>query len=454
MKARSSGIVVLVSVALTACLSLLYLNGQGRRQPDIIVLLLDTTRADHLGAYGYARDTSPCMDRFARENTLYANAYSTAPWTPPSVATIFTGLYPSSHEIYPTEGCLGRRQTGGLEFPRIPWQLPTMARLLRDNGYDTAAVTPNHWIGKEMGFHHGFDSFVFRKNAIAETVNEEAIAALERLASVERRSPFFLYLHYFDPHWTYNPPRPYLAMFDERMPEDGYSEKARRSINGYDAELRYMDDYIQKLFVYLQSKDLYDSSMIVLVGDHGEQFEEHGQLGHGYQLFNEELRVPLIVKFPGHNPPRRVDTVVSTVDLLPTVLDAAGIQKLAYLPGVSLLDEDALAKRRGVLGEIQREFVQRAYINSKGKKLLVGTSKACSETEASDPTSHHIGVYDGLTPSREPLLPDDHQLIRELNSEMADVIQVALRNRIVNKPKGAVFSESAIRELKSLGYLR
>ncbi|MCX6115487.1 MAG: sulfatase, partial [Proteobacteria bacterium] len=322
---------------------------------NVLVLMLDTLRADHLGAYGYQRATSPNIDHFAQENVRFSYTVTAAPWTPPSVASMFTGVYPATHGWMPPNIRPDVKEAA----IKLEDKLVTLAEIFQANGYSTVAVSSNPWISEDFGYQQGFETFIYRESPQAEKIVKIGEAQIDRLLKEDK--PFFMYLHFIDPHDPYTPPDRYKSAFTDAVPGKHYSPRELKYINHYDGEIKYMDAQIGRLFSYLKEQGLYDDLTIILVADHGEQFMEHGQHGHGHQLFNEEVHVPLIVKSPKVLGARVVNITTSTIDVFPTALDAAGIKVTQDIPGVSLLNDTEIESRQGVFTEIQKAFKQRAF---------------------------------------------------------------------------------------------
>lgn len=421
------------------------------RKPPVFVLLLDTLRADHLGTYGYGRDTSPTLDAFASEFVKFDYAVPAAPWTPPSVASIFTGMYASSHGLMPPNS---REEARSAKAALNP-SLETLATLFKKAGYVTAAVSPNPWITNQFGFSRGFDRFKVELRAPAAVITDRALATL---ADYRKRGETpFMYLHYLDPHDPYAPPAEFAARYNGAPPAGEYSEQMRRNINLYDGEIRYLDSQLARLFEGIKSEGMFDDAVIVVVGDHGEQFMEHGYLTHGYQLYNTETHVPLFLKL-GRNTPRRkvVSHTVSTIDIFPTLLSAAGIEPPPQAAlAVPLLDESRQAARAGVFSEIKRKLDQRAFVSFEGKKLIVGDSKEGAGARSDDPSQHVVGVFDRHQEYSERVALKESDEQQELAGEFR-----ALFGKIsALRPGGAVaaapeVSDDTIKQLESLGYLQ
>lgn len=409
-------------------------------KPNIILMVLDTTRADHLGMYGYERDTSPVLDAFSKEAIKFSYAVTTAPWTPPSVATMITGLYPSSHKVMPPNS----RDKALEQFHRLNDNLTTLAELLRDNGYATTGITPNPWTKEEFGYHQGYDKYQFLNREVAGPITTKAIEEIDRLGGKD--APFFLYLHYLDPHDPYTPPEAFTSLFSGPVNARAYDEKTLKKIGLYDGEIRYMDAEIGRLFQHLKNKGLYDSTAFVIVGDHGEQFKERGHQGHGFQLHNEELHVPLLVKAPGYAS-REVDFTVSTVDVYPTIADIAKLPKPSFAQGVSLLSDENSRDRTGVLSEITRIYSQKSITSFDGAKLILDYGKAGETTEQPS-----VGLFDRHKDYLELSSIDDKELLKELVSEFETLYSKYSVDTGAGSPQIGI-SDETVEQLKSLGYL-
>jgi len=322
---------------ITGGLSVLPWSGCRTRVRDgrvnIILITLDTTRADSLGCYGYERDTSPFLDTFANESVLYSRALATSSWTLPAHASLFTGKFTSSHGArYDPEGPFSLASaldpnSDNYKKHRartISSQENTLAQILKDADYLTGAVVSGPWLKKVFRLNKGFDYYADDQiNALngkaAAEVTSQALRWLKRIG----RDPFFLFLNYFDPHYPYSAPGDFCHAF---LPADGRpiatitSPEEMRAL--YDGEIRYMDYHIGQLFKNLKSLGLYDNSMIMVTADHGELFGEHGLLGHGNTLYQEELHIPLIVKYPGTElSAGQEDSPIQLIDILPMILN-------------------------------------------------------------------------------------------------------------------------------------
>jgi arylsulfatase A-like enzyme len=315
-------------------------------RPDIVLLVVDTLRADHLGSYGYTRRTSPHLDALAADSLRFTRAFSSAPWTTPAVAALLTSRHPSSLGITNVQSPL----------PRDVVLLPEM---LQEAGYRTGAFVSHSFVSEKWGFARGFDTFDESnvKGHLATTSPRLVDLAIRWIDDLEPTdSPFFLLVHFFDPHFVYLE-QPGFAFggvepsyhgpvhsgaLPSRLAEapGGLDDADLRELERlYDSEIAVTDRAIGRLLDHLRAKGLYDSALVVATADHGEEFLDHGALDHAKTLYDELMNVPLLVKLPGVEP-TRVDRSVALVDVLPTIADWLDVEPPAETRGVSLLGRD------------------------------------------------------------------------------------------------------------------
>ena len=306
-------------------------------QNNIVLVIVDTLAAEHMSCYGYHRETSPNIDSLAAEGVLYARSQAQAPWTLPAMVTIYTGLTARSH------GCIFRE---GFAWGLDP-DMPILPEYLGDEGYATAAFVNIGYLGPMYGMDKGFDHFSMPEDAghgrAAETV-DETIAWMDSDGFEE---PFLLVFHVFDPHLPYEPPEPYDTMYcsegldghtEWKTDEEGnwYPEQRQHMVDLYDSEIRWTDSQIGRLLGELRARGLEDRTLVILTADHGEEFLEHGDWGHGPNLYQHAIHVPLVLSGPGVE--SGVDSsVVGQYDVLPTVLGYCGIPIPEHVEGTDLL---------------------------------------------------------------------------------------------------------------------
>ncbi len=297
--------------------------GRSAARPNVLFITLDTTRYDRLGCYGYDRDTTPRLDELASSSTRYETAIASSSWTLPSHATLFTGKFATSHGArYDPEGPL--KLTDAIAGPKsfddyrargLAANERTLAQMLSEADYRTGAVVGGPWMRRAFGLDKGFqlyddediDSVNGRR---ASDVTRAALAWLDDTEDDDK--PYFLFLNYYDAHAPYDPPEPYRSAFastSEPSPEELY-----------DGEIAYMDFHLGRV---LDAVDL-DRTLVIVTADHGELFGEHGHVGHGNYLYQEEIRVPFIVKVPGVEPSTTTEPA-HHVDVTPLVLAHTGL---------------------------------------------------------------------------------------------------------------------------------
>lgn len=299
-----------------------------KKDPLVIVYLVDTLRADHTTPYGYGRDTTPELAKFAKDAVLFETAIAHSSWTKPSVASMMTSRLPSRHRAVQ------------LRDPLDPGQV-TLAEMLDAKGFATGAVIANSVVyDKDSNFSQGFDVFAGLHGIEGErskVVDTRLVVdrALEFLDS-RRGLPTFLYVHTMDPHVPYSPPAPFDTMF-EPIPTPGHSGMdprydfnepldRERLIAQYDGDIAYGDQQFGRFIDELKRRGAYEDAVILFVADHGEEFLDHGGWLHGRSVFDELVRIPMIVKFPGaRGAALRVKQMVALSDVLPTVLEAVGL---------------------------------------------------------------------------------------------------------------------------------
>jgi len=358
--------------------------------PNIIVITLDTTRADRMGFLGSKRGLTPHLDALARQSAVFTHAYSQAPLTPVSHATIFTGTYPQFHQV--------------LDFPMpLVKELPFAPDILRAHGYHTAAFIGSLALdpaGGAPGFDRGFDTYFadfhsreFREKDRYKTVERrgaEVVAHALAWLKEHPQGPFFLWVHLYDPHDPYDPPEPY---------------KTRYAKQPYDGEIAYMDSVVGKLFAELKVRGLYDSAVITVTADHGESLGAHGEDTHGVFLYDETIHVPLVIKLPHAGAVgKRIENRVELVDILPTWLQTVGFEVPAEVQGESLLglmgasetqNSEAMDTWRDRPAYAESDYPYLAYGWSAlqafrtGKYLYVQAPRRELYDQAADPKAEH-----------------------------------------------------------------
>jgi arylsulfatase A-like enzyme/Flp pilus assembly protein TadD len=283
---------------------------------NVLLISIDTLRADHLGAYGFPRPTTPNIDALAREGVLFKDARTPVPMTLPAHVSLFTGTLP------PTHGLRDNLQN------RLPEGSLTLAEMLKARGFTTGAIVSSFVLDRRFGLSQGFDSYDDRFQAVhkigdlTERKGDEATRRAQEWLDGHQDRPFFLFLHFYDPHDPYEPPEPFASRWKERP---------------YEGEVAFADDCVGQVLQKLRQLGLYESTLIVVTGDHGEMLGEHGEQNHGFFIYEGALRVPLVVRVPGAPAAgAQVEHPVSLIDIAPTVLSLVGAEARKEGQGVDL----------------------------------------------------------------------------------------------------------------------
>ncbi|MCH8242015.1 MAG: sulfatase [Planctomycetes bacterium] len=442
-------------------------SGETAAKPNIILITLESIRTDHVGHFGYDRDTTPAFDELSRQGITFTQANAVTSWTLPSHASMFTGLYPSAHQVVTIRD-------------RLDDDYTTAAELLRDSGYQTAGFISGPFLRKVHNLQQGFDTYDDSFANVDHWASHEDITnpGMEKALTAFLKNgrhpdkPFFLFLYFWDPHFDYIPPSPYDKMF---VPSDAVPIDVRRYehqttvnknitksqlayvVSQYDGEIRCTDAVLGRLWSLLKKLDLWDTTAVIVTADHGEDFFERGKKGHKNDIFAQSIRVPLVIKPPGHTKPRRDERITSLVDLFPTICDLAGVVSAGSTHGRSLL-KAASGSPRTIYFELDALMYMthpdtgRSWTEAdrwrgvrRGRYKLVSIPEknrwALFDVQA-DPTEMH------------PLGPDHGGNMAALRTLLEqyerDMRAVATRK---GKPRPADLNEEELKRLESLGYI-
>jgi choline-sulfatase len=294
-------------------------------RPNIVVIIVDALRVDHLPFYGYPKDTAPFLNRLSQQSSVFARAYAASNWTVPCVGSILTSLYPFQHRVnegIPTRAD-GKAHNKHFAAGAMADSITTMAEIFQSSGYRTFGISSSFFISTERGYAQGFEYFY--KFPMA-TDAADLHAKLAEWEGEMRKGPYFLYLHYTDIHIPYTRRAPWY---------EPKKDKRADIMSAYDSNIPYVDGKIEELYRRL---DWARNTILVVTADHGEELWEHGHRGHNRNLFNTTLHVPLLIHLPGDNrSARRIEPNVSAIDILPTLCDCVGRKPHPQLEGTSLL---------------------------------------------------------------------------------------------------------------------
>jgi arylsulfatase A-like enzyme len=360
MKWRVLLICLLIANSLAGCEGV----EKKKENPNVLFISIDTLRKDHLGIYGYDRPTSPQIDALAKSGIVFDNMISTSSWTLPAHASMLTGKYPAFHGL----------QDDGV---KLAPSVPTIAEYYKKRGYHTMAVVSHVYVSSEFGLERGFDIFddSLIEGGARNPIAEEVVDNFLYLADKMPAKKYFGFIHFFDPHDDYTAPPPFNAKFtnpaytgdingtiqsmlkyyfkEQEMPETD----RQQLIGHYDEEIAYVDSQIGRLLKELKRRGMLDNTVIILTSDHGEEFKDHGQLGHGRTLFGEQLHVPLIiVGYPSVTPGSRNGDLVSSIDFYPTLVNLIGGSNSQHFQGRPIIDNEGINNRFVVAETIRYGF--------------------------------------------------------------------------------------------------
>jgi arylsulfatase A-like enzyme len=495
-----------VGCAFAVALGLSFFHGQAEPtgkggpppegSPNVLVLLIDTLRGDHLSCYGYGKPTSPAMDQFASEGAVFLNTYTQASWTKPATASLMTGLYPSTHQTM-TMG------SGLAESFRI------LPEVYQEKGYRTAIFTSNNLVSPLFGFDQGVDFFYYgkaqmvrelmfgnvvrtllRSNQDRKRMVEDWFWSLESSLRFRERvdydpsaeslnsrflewldegpdRPYFAYIHYIEPHFPYTPPPPFDTLFTSIEPgtyvqptqnfgfqpfdrmEPVERDLLEKVLGEYDGEIAYLDHVLGNFFRELERRGVLDRTIVLLTADHGEEFFDHSMWGHGHSLFNEVVKIPLIMRFPAMIPAgTKVTSVAALVDVMPTLLELSGIEGKVETAGKSLLpllkSKEAESEPRSSYGEVLTGG-RKAWFLTDGTYKILRAQKGVLE---------EIMLFDLRDGDREA-----HDLSDSLPEVKADFVRKM--DKIYQESASKAVAEENMRidkatedQLRALGYIQ
>lgn len=463
-----------------------WLSGCGRRTrregPNIVFILIDTLRADRMGLHGYYRDTTPNINAIAGEGVVFERAIAQSPWTQPSISSLFCSRYPSVHKVLSITRAQAMRWGKAEKMPVFGESFTTLAEVMRDNGYETAAFIANFLMSGYYGFAQGFDHYFdmpWRKvkfNEVAgDVINGEALAWLRRRKSDK---PFFLYLHYMDVHGPYYArPEFHEPLFDqvEQMPNKRKLSDSQKKALGYlttkqaapilkkykdlsdylefwsafyDAGVREEDQLIAGLITGLKGMGLWNDSYVIITADHGEELQEHGYWSHGNTVYHTELHVPLILHWPGVLPAgERIKDTIRLIDIMPTMLDQLHLPAVADMQGRSFKDiiaEHPPAQPVPAFSEAVERPPQKKSLSLGDWKIIATPGRKALElyNVSNDPLEQNNLYAQESTRARELF-----QLLRK---------QVTLNQKLGSKVKAQekLITPEEYERLKSLGYVK
>ena len=442
------------------------ITSSSKEDTNVIIILIDAVRADHLGCYGYKRygvTTSPFIDLFAKQATLFFNCYSQSAWTKSSTTSLLTSLYPTIHGAH-------------LHGYELSEELTTLPEVLQREGYVTYGYTANPHLKRIFNFDQGFDYFddymmqdkvcyaairnipIF-KGMITSLTNKSfgcydrdnaGVANKRILPWIEKHkdSNFFMYLHYMDPHNPYTPPKPYNTLYPYIR-----GDKRSIAIASYDGEISFVDSCIKDLLKKLITLGIYDKTMIILTSDHGEGFIEHDHWYHGYSIYQEQIRIPLIIKYPNRKPNAEVVTSpVRLIDVMPTIFEILEITKnLPDMEGKSLVRSNKEGEMRDVYIDnnlINKNIFKGLIEDNEWKYIFTEASEIKDVSDFGDEELYNIKNDPG---ERQNLLKIKPDIVKRMRKKLAGYLKYCKEKEIASSQVSLDYETA--QQLKSLGYL-
>jgi arylsulfatase A-like enzyme len=426
--------------------------------PNILLIVVDTLRADHVGLYGHERETTPNLDRLAADGSFFRRAYAQSSWTLPSMTSLLTGLLPHQHGV-------GRDPDASLRFGRLAPEIPTVAEQLLAAGYATGAIVNNVFLAPEFGLQRGFgEDYDYRgaSKASIRSAEESVDAALVWLQP--SRHPFFLLLHFMEPHLFYDPAPEVRGTFtgDEQAPipvpfgsdrairvlrkhrPEPESEELEYLKKLYDEEILAVDRAMGRLFEELEKRADWENTVVIVTADHGEEFFDHGGFEHGHTLYGELTRVPLVVHGPGLDL-GEIAGVVEHVDLSRGILGLAGVPSDKGLGGDDLFS----TMRRGEMPEPGSSISENTLYGPPRLSYLDGDYRMHLLPEQKRVEIWELNA-DGLE-ARRLASPELNQEIERMKAALA-ARRGDLSTGVV--AEGPELSEKELSQLMALGYLK
>jgi len=457
---RHGGYVSHVPTAVLLALLLLAVPPAGAAElagcdnPPVILIVVDTLRADRLGVYGYRRNTAPALSSLARSAAVFERAYATSPWTLPTMGSLYTGLLPAQHGA-------GAVLTVGEKvlYGQLRPEPPTIGEALLAFGYPTHAVAGNPNLHARFGVARGFASYDYEAGGMDHLRRADVIVDRALAWIAERHgAPFFLLVHIFDPHMNYDPPAATRGRFTAALPAGRCSlpfaetlrlraglqltDDEQRFVGAaYDEEIAFVDEQMARFAAGLRALGVWQRAVVVFTADHGEELWDHGGFEHGHTMYDELLRVPLLVWGPGVRP-GRIRTPVSLADVAPTLLDALGAPPLPGTAGISLwplLRARRPPAARPLVAESPRYGPRAAAIIRWPHKLIA------------DVDANNVRLFDlAADPGERRELKTSHAATAAaLRAELDRHIASSTRTR----PQAASLDDDTRERLRALGYL-
>ena len=445
-------------------------------RPNVILIVVDTLRADFLGAYGFQGSISPTLDALAAESVVFERCFAQSPWTKPSVASILTSLYPQVHGLTNHDGKYWGEETTELKTGILPDSAVTLAEAMQQSGYATAAFVGNSWLTRPYGFAQGFDVYDDSVNHLLVTFDQLTAAAMAWLdgRSGDTESPFFLYLHPMDVHAPYNAAKedydalvsspslglnlrlaenevPYRRWQNIERRPPWASDQLRRELTywktQYASGVRALDRRLAPFLDYLRESGLLDRSYLVFTSDHGEQLFEHGDWSHGQTLHDHQLHIPLMIRQPGaEGGGRTVPHIVEQIDLMPTLLSLIGADAGGALQGRDV----SQLLRRAAKGDLGASLATATHRRPNLYSLRSERYKLFFDVQSGEVELFDLNYDPG---EQRDVAVAEPEVAAQLQDQLVEKIQASLADGTLESETADIPDEMR-RKLEALGYLQ
>ncbi|MBN1764363.1 MAG: sulfatase-like hydrolase/transferase [Sedimentisphaerales bacterium] len=424
MKRKRHIIIILIFLLIICVAFSLVRNRKSKPIRNVLLISIDTCRADHLSCYGYPEINTPHIDNLAREGILFENAYASVPLTLPSHTTMLTGLIPPYHGIH-----------DNYDY-RVEDRITTLAEVFKENGFVTGAAVSTYILDSQFNLDQGFDTYndyfeqLTQEKDISERKGDETTLIAQEWIEEHKDKPFFFFLHYYDPHGKYEPPAP----FDKKFPT-----------NPYVGEIAFTDYCIGQVVKTLKDSGLYDSTMVIITSDHGEMLYEHEEPTHSYYIYQSAIKVPLIFKMPGMRKAKRIQSPAGLTDIVPTVCALLHMAAPQPQHGMDLSGVFDQKKPIGPSRDIYCESLIPTKYNANSLLGVVNDRWKYIQTTRPE-------LYDILNDPREQtnLYQTDQNRARILQVRLKEMLDQSIRE--TSDSKYALDAEG-IKRLESLGYV-
>jgi arylsulfatase A-like enzyme/Flp pilus assembly protein TadD len=414
-------------VTAMVCLAALSAVAAPSPAPNVVVITIDTLRADHLGCYGDKQIKTPTIDALAQDGVRFERAYTPVPVTLPAHSSLFTGTYPL--------------RSGMHDFAdnKLNPSQATLASVLKENGYVTGAVIGSAVLDSRFGLNHGFDFYYdhfdfsrLQESNLDEMERSGDLVADQALGWLDKnyQKKFFLWMHLYDPHYPYRPPSPYSEQYKDRP---------------YDGEIAFADSQVGRLIRELKAKGVYENTVIVLTGDHGESLGEHGEKTHGFFIYNATLHIPVIIRLPGGPSARTVSELITLPDLMPTVLSFLKIDVPSDVQGRNLLPFVMDKEQNDARSLYAETFLPRLHFN--WSELRGAETENYHFIDAPKPELYDLTKDPGETHN---LYPEKKAVAGEMRNKLTTLIEQYSAGQELAQKTG--LDPALMERLKSLGY--